>query len=130
MAADNNKYIAEAYKELVRMSGDEEKQLEYEAREMLMRDHISFLYSAEKKGRSEGRMEERISLIIKMFSKGYAKEKIAELLEESPQLIERICEYCEKNPELSENAVLQRFDAAAPEVWQDLSINNPRDSGM
>ena len=113
MAAGKNKSIAEAYKELVRMSADEEKQLEYEAREMLMRDHISFLYSAEKKGRNEGRKEGKlegeqrkiISFVIKMIRKGYSKEKITEILEESPELIGHIYDCYERNTGLSEDEI-------------------------
>ena len=42
MAAEKSKYIKKAYEDLNRISADEEKRLEYEARERAIRDHQYF----------------------------------------------------------------------------------------
>ncbi len=54
MIADKNPYIESAYQTLQVISQDEEKRLEYEAREKAIRDHNQFMYEARQKGRAEG----------------------------------------------------------------------------
>ena len=48
--AERDEYIQEAYEALKRMSADEKKRLEYEAREKALRDYNTQMYSAEKRG--------------------------------------------------------------------------------
>ena len=47
--AEKDKYIEEAYDTLKKLSADEEKRFEYEARQKVIRDHNSFMKSAEKR---------------------------------------------------------------------------------
>ena len=48
--AEKDEYIREAYDTLVKMSADEKKQMEYEAREKALRDYQSQMQSAENAG--------------------------------------------------------------------------------
>lgn len=57
--AEQDEYIGEAYKELERLSADEEKRLEYETRLKNRRDKHAALHYATRVGREEGRAEER-----------------------------------------------------------------------
>ena len=52
--AERDEYIQEAYEALKRMSADEKKRLEYEAREKALRDYNTQMYSAEKRGIEAG----------------------------------------------------------------------------
>jgi predicted transposase/invertase (TIGR01784 family) len=52
--AKTNEYLDEAYHELVEISADDRKRLQYEAREKALKDYNTQMYSAEKKGRLEG----------------------------------------------------------------------------
>ena len=52
-------YMGEAYEALKRLSADEKKRLEYEAREKALRDYNCQINCAEKRGREEGRREGR-----------------------------------------------------------------------
>ena len=52
-------YMGEAYEALKRLSADEKKRLEYEAREKALRDYNCQINCAEKRGRAEGREEGR-----------------------------------------------------------------------
>ena len=60
--ADQDEYIEEAYKELERLSADEEKRLEYETRLKNRRDKHAALHYATRIGREEG--ENRINKLI------------------------------------------------------------------
>ncbi len=48
--AQTDRYVGEAYEALKRLSADEKKRLEYEAREKALRDYNSQINSAEKRG--------------------------------------------------------------------------------
>ena len=50
MAAEKSEYIKKAYEDLTRISADEEKRLEYEAREKAIRDYNTQMYSVRKQG--------------------------------------------------------------------------------
>ena len=52
--AERDEYIQEEYEALKRMSADEKKRLEYEAREKALRDYNTQMYSAEKRGIEAG----------------------------------------------------------------------------
>ena len=57
MAAEKSEYIKKAYEDLNRISADEEKRLEYEAREHPIRDHQYFSTVYKETGLREGRKE-------------------------------------------------------------------------
>jgi len=61
-------------------SSDEQMQIEAERREKAILDEISALHFAEKKGRQEGRQEERNAIISKLKSAGMSDEDITNLL--------------------------------------------------
>ena len=52
--AQRDEYLDEAYEALKRLSADDEKRLEYEAREKALRDHISMLEGMKEEGMEEG----------------------------------------------------------------------------
>ena len=52
--AGKDEYIRKAYGTLVKMSADEKKQMEYEAREKALRDYQSQIQSAENAGFRKG----------------------------------------------------------------------------
>ena len=52
--AETDKYIQEAFGELEKLSADERKRLEYEAREKAMRDYNCLMDSAKELGLEQG----------------------------------------------------------------------------
>jgi len=52
--ANKNEYIDEAYNTLVNLSADEQKRLEYEAREKAIRDYNAAISYAQKQGLKQG----------------------------------------------------------------------------
>lgn len=59
LLAEKNVYIVSAYKHLQVISQDEEKRLEYEAREKAVRDYNQIILEAKQLGREEGVLRER-----------------------------------------------------------------------
>lgn len=85
--AEKNPEMKEAYDMLDRMSADERKRLEYEERQKLLRDKNMILKDGKRKyerglreGRVEGRTEERICLVKKLYDKGMDSSQISELI--------------------------------------------------
>ena len=56
--AQTDEYMGEAYEALKRLSADDRKRLEYEAREKALRDYNCQINCAEKRGRAEGSRKE------------------------------------------------------------------------
>ena len=81
--AKKDKYIDEAYKELEKLSADEQAKLEYEAREKAIRDYNSQMNSALKRGMeegfSQGEKQGKAELIRTMHQNGAEPELIARL---------------------------------------------------
>lgn len=86
--AKTDEYIEEAYKELEKLSADEQAKLEYEAREKAIRDHNSQMSSALRRGIQQGRME----LIIEMLKKGIEPEEIMHLTGAGAEEVKRAAE--------------------------------------
>lgn len=81
--AEKDKYIEEAYDTLKKISADEEKRLEYEARQKVIRDHNSFMKSAEKRGLQQG-IQQGIQYTLKALElkkQNLSAEQIAEELQ-------------------------------------------------
>ncbi len=57
MLAESDKYVKKAYERLVEISADEEKRLEYEAREKAIRDYNNLISSGWVRGCEQGRKE-------------------------------------------------------------------------
>lgn len=104
--AKTDEYIEEAYDELKKLSMDEQKRLEYEARQKAIRDYNSQMKSAREYGLKKG-MEEGIEqgikqgkaqgersvlqkLIRKKKEKGMSLAMIAELLEMTLKEVEEL----------------------------------------
>lgn len=71
--AKTNEYIDEAYNTLINLSADEQKRLEYEAREKALKDYNTQISSAEKRG------EQRTRQIFKLHMQGKSSQQIAEI---------------------------------------------------
>ena len=65
--AEKNQYVNKAYEKLVNISADEEKRLEYEAREKAIRDHNHLISVNRSEGREEGKIEARIEDILELL---------------------------------------------------------------
>ena len=57
--AKSSEYLGEAYEVLQRLSADDKKRIEYEAREKAIRDHNALMNSAIRRGHLEGLEEGR-----------------------------------------------------------------------
>lgn len=103
--AKKDEYIEAAYDELKKLSLDEQKRLEYEQRQKAIRDHNSFMKSAErrgmeigmkrgeeigmkrgeeigmKRGEKKGRQTALKEIIVKLANKNMSSEEIADFLE-------------------------------------------------
>ena len=100
--AKENEYLDEAYNTLVKFSADEQKRLEYEAREKALKDYNTQMSSALKRGekigeeRGEKRGEKRgIELAKKVFklnAQGNPPEDIAEACGISLEKVKEILE--------------------------------------
>ena len=68
---------------MIKLSADEEKRLEYEARQKVIRDHNSFMKSAEKRGLQQG-IQQGIQYTLKALElkkQNLSAEQIAEELQ-------------------------------------------------
>ena len=91
--AKTNEYFDEAYNTLLNLSADEQKRLEYEAREKALKDYNTQISSAEKRGIKAGEEiglrrgkelgeqegERRTRQIFKLYMQGKSLEEIADL---------------------------------------------------
>lgn len=111
MAKEDN-YIDEAYNQLVKLSADEKKRLEYEAREKALRDYNWLIHSNHKQGKSEGRSEAEIELIQKKLAKGMDAATIAEFLEEPVGYVEKIAVLIRDNPTTDAEGILKKLTVA------------------
>lgn len=112
--AKTDPYIEEAYSELEKLSADERKRIEYEAREKAVRDYNSLMGSELRRGRelgieqgraegrvegiaegiAQGKNEKLLELIKKKLAKGKSYAQIAEDLEEEESVIEELAGKC------------------------------------
>ena len=107
--AEKDPYIEKAYEELERMSADEKKRLEYEAREKALRDHNSQMSSARRRGEAIGKeigekigiklgeksCEERI--ILNMHQLGKSAEEISVLTGCSEEIVLEVLNHGKSN---------------------------------
>lgn len=80
--ARTNEYLDEAYQELMSLSADERKRLEYETREKALRDYNSQMKSAKDYGLAQGRSEG--------LSQGLSKGRIESKTEDVLELLEEL----------------------------------------
>ena len=86
--AKTNEYIGIAYEELQKLSADELKRLDYEAREKAVRDYNSQMRSALRRGVCETLKEQT----RKKLEKGMTIDAIAEILEEDTDTIQELAD--------------------------------------
>ena len=83
--AQTDRYVGEAYEALKRLSADEKKRLEYEAREKALRDYNSQISSAEKRGEKRGI---RLAVeVIRLHDKGLPDGEIASQCDTSEERV-------------------------------------------
>lgn len=75
--AKTNEYLNEAYHTLLHISEDDEKRLEYEAREKALKDYNTQMKSAERRGVEQGIK----ALILDNLEEKKTEEEILEKLE-------------------------------------------------
>ena len=106
---EKDPYIEKAYEELERMSADEKKRLEYEAREKALRDYNSQMSSARRRGEAIGKeigekigiklgeksCEERI--ILNMHQLGKSAEEISVLTGCSEEIVLEVLNHGKSN---------------------------------
>lgn len=80
--AKKNSCFEEAYKELNKLSADEKKRLEYEARQKAIRDRDILIKTGENRGRKE--------IILSMIEAGLPLEQIAEITKETLETIQEL----------------------------------------
>lgn len=125
--AEKNEYLGKAYERLNQISADEEKRMEYLAREKAIRDHNYLmgenlrrgLEEGRAKGRAEGRAEGReegrtegeslklINQSRKKNTKGISAEDCAEMLEENPELIREIYRILKSHPDWDDTRIYE-----------------------
>ena len=79
--AKENEYLNEAYDTLKRISADEQKRMEYEAREKALKDYNSQMGSALRRGEKLGeeRGEKRTKQVFKLHMQGKPVDEIAKI---------------------------------------------------
>ncbi len=80
--AKENEYIAEAYETLQKLSADEEKRLEYEAREKALKDYNTQVQSYWEDGVAEG-IAKGVEDTVKLMAKELPIETISKILNKS-----------------------------------------------
>lgn len=89
--AKKDEYIGEAYDELKKLSLDEQKRMEYEARQKAIWDYNSQMKGTTeyglKQGLEQGERSALQKIIQKKRAKGMSLEAIAEFLEMDPEEI-------------------------------------------
>ena len=79
---------------LEEISADQEKRLEYTARQKALYDYNTYMEEnferGVEQGRAEGRAESEVEMVLKMFKKGQSPEAIAGLLDLPIERIEFI----------------------------------------
>ena len=80
--AKKNSCFEEAYKELDKLSADDKKRLEYEARQKAIRDRDILIKTGENRGRKE--------IILSMIEAGLPLEQIAEITKETLETIQEL----------------------------------------
>lgn len=79
--------------------------------QMLMEDGM-------KKGLEKGEMIKLISMVSKKVKRGLTSEAIAELLEEAPETVERICQAVKKHPEFGVEEIYMQITASSQETTE------------
>lgn len=90
MIAAKNPYIQSAYEHLQLISQDEEKRLEYEAREKAIRDYNQGMYEAKKEGIKEGKRESLHEFVKNLLTMGQSVEFVVQATGVALEQVEKI----------------------------------------
>lgn len=92
--AKTNEYLGEAYETLQRLSADDQKRLEYEARQKAILDYNSNILGAEQRGERRGKALgiELARNVFKLYMQGKSEEEIAEICTISVDSVKEIIE--------------------------------------
>lgn len=97
--AKEDEYMEEAVNMLFKLSADEQKRLEYEAREKAIRDHNWLIQSAEQRGVEKGRTQGKneglyLALeILRLHANGKTVQEIAEECEVALEQVKSVLQY-------------------------------------
>ena len=130
--AEKNEYLQKAYDRLDYISADEEKRMEYLAREKAIRDHNYLMKENLRQGLAQGLDQGRaegiaegmtrgehlklISQIRKKYIKGISAEDCAEMLEESLGIIQRLYQIMELHPDWEDARMLEELSGISGEA--------------
>ena len=89
MLASKDPYFESAYQQLQIISQDQEKRLEYEAREKAVRDHLQFMREAEERGLEQGIQQGIQAIILDNLEEGISKDRILIKLQKRFDLTEK-----------------------------------------
>lgn len=90
--AKTDEYIEEAYSELLKLSADDRKRLEYKARQKAVRDYNSQISGA----RMEGSRLKLKEIVEKMLNRGMEPLEIADMIGEDPKTVASITDELRK----------------------------------
>ena len=90
--ANKNSYIRSAYQHLQVISQNDEKRMEYEAREKAIRDYNQGIFEAEQRGKAEERIEGIKILITDHKEEGISREKTIAKLQKHYSLSQKQAE--------------------------------------
>lgn len=101
MISQGNEYLETAYDNLIKLSADEQKRLEYELRMKAIRDHNAYMEYAQKQGIEQG---------IKQGRQSGVSETVIELLQEYGNI-----------PSDLKEQILQEQDLEQLKIWLKLA---------
>lgn len=83
--AKQDEYLEEAYQTLLKLSADEKKQLEYEARDKALRDYNSQMQSARRQGQKQGQKQgkTRINTLNRLLAENNRADDILKAARDS-----------------------------------------------
>lgn len=93
---NKNSKLYQALADTIMRANWEEVKEERKMCEALKELFADDLRESELKGRNAGKIEGKIELVIKKYGKGYTVEETAEMLEESPTVIQQIYDVIEQ----------------------------------
>ena len=90
MLANENTYIKKAYDRLTTLSADEEKRLEYEAREKAIRDYEWQMECKWRAGVLQGMEQRQRNMVLKMIERNMTNEDICSIADCTPEYVEEL----------------------------------------
>lgn len=90
--ANTNTYLGEAYETLQRLSADDQKRIEYEAREKALKDYNTQINSAERRGEKRGQKLgiQLARMVFKLHNQGKSNAEIAAECNISAEYVQEI----------------------------------------